>query len=833
MAAAGGSQVEKKGAEGRRTPGLEEPGKAYRRLVEGLRSEYFFYQHGPDGVFTYVSPSIRSVLGYTQENFLKHYTSYLTDNPVNNEVVRHTRQSLRGRRQPPYRVEIFHKDGRPRWLEVLEVPVWDKERRRYMVEGIAHDVTGKMEAMNELREYRARVEELAEERTAELKAIFENTPVSLTLLDEGLNILRTNSGPPGSRFIGEALKCFNAECGRCGRGKRCPDCDLRRMAAATLRTGRGISRVQTELTNREGRRMVYLVSTAVIRRGGKKRLLMCLDDITGQKEAEDSLRRSEDFRRIVLSSVGDGIVVVDAGGRVQYMNEAAQGMLGWTLQELRGKPLHRAIHSRHGDGSPYPEAECPLYEAYALNKASVVQDEILWRADGAGMYARYSARPMVIDGRVFGAVMTFSDISERRRIERELLLNKERLQLQNSALVELGRKRKKLTADSGPAFREAAETAASALAADRVSIWTFSEDRSALDCSTAFDRITGRHAVIGRIRRSDCPAFFRHLDSGRLLTSDDEAQGGAIPEFARCLPAACRPGAVMLMPVTAGKKPYGVICAEKKAAPPAWRLDDRNMLGAVADFAAIALLGEEKAKLSAMKDFLTHTIVHDLKSPLVSIILAGQMLSDDGGKTLTESQKEMLSILNSQAETMKRMISDILDINRLEEGKLCLKRERLVPGELLRGAAASMRMLAESDGKRMVLKEAQRAEEVYGERDLLRRVLENLLANALKFSPSGSEIEAGLRPSGARGFSEFYVRDRGPGIPAEFREKVFEKFVQLDGPASAKWGGKGLGLAFCKLAVEAHGGRIWVEEAAGGGTLLAFSVPSRPPSGGK
>ncbi len=808
-----------------------EPGKRYRRLVEGLKTEYFFYQHGPDGVFTYVSPSIRSVLGYTQENFLKHYTRYLTDNPVNKEVVRHTVQSLKGRHQPPYRLEIFHKDGKPRWLEVLEVPVWDKARRCYMVEGIAHDITEKTEAMNELREYRARVEELAEERTAELKAIFENTPVSLTLLDEGLNILRTNSGPEGSRFIGEALKCFNSESGRCGRGKHCPECDLRRMAAATVRTGRGVSRVQAELTGLDGRRMVYLVSTAMIRSGGKKRLLLCLDDITGQKEAEESLRRSEDFRRIILRSVGDGIVVVDAGGRVQYMNEASEGMLGWTLRELRGKPLHKAIHSKRGNGSPYPETECPLYEAYALNKESVVQDEILWRSDGTGMYARYSARPMIIDGRVSGAVMTFSDISERRRIERELLLNKERLQLQNSALVELARKRKKFPADTELAFREAAETAASALAADRVSIWTFSEDRSCLLCGAAFDRISGRHSVMNRIRRSDCPMFFRHLDSGRLLSSDDEAAGPNLPEFIRCLPSSCRPGAVMVMPVTVGKKPYGVICAEKKAAPPAWRIDDRNLLGAVADFVAIALLGEEKARLSTMKDFLTHTIVHDLKSPLVSIILAGHMLSDDGGKPLSESQREVLSILNSQAEKMKRMISDILDINRLEEGKLSLRREKLGADELLRAAAGSMKILADSDGKRISLKASP--SQVYGERELLRRVLENLLSNALKFSPAGSEIEAGSRLSARAGYSEFYVRDRGPGIPREFREKVFEKFVQLEGAASGKWGGKGLGLAFCKLAVEAHGGRIWVEDAAGGGTLLVFSVPSRPPAGAK
>jgi PAS domain S-box-containing protein len=101
----------------------------YRRLVENLQEEYFFYSHDTDGVFSYISPSITNILGYTQEEFLQHYTEYLTDHPINKYVVEQTNLSIRGIRQQSYEVEIYHNDGTPRRLEVSEVPVFDKEKK--------------------------------------------------------------------------------------------------------------------------------------------------------------------------------------------------------------------------------------------------------------------------------------------------------------------------------------------------------------------------------------------------------------------------------------------------------------------------------------------------------------------------------------------------------------------------------------------------------------------------------------------------------------------------------------------------------------------------------
>ena len=124
--------------------------KQYRRLVEALRDDYFFYTHDMNGVFTYISPSIKNVLGYTQEEIQVHFTEYLTDSPINKDVVGYTEQSIKGIKLPPYEVEVYHKDGSVHRLDVTEEPVLDKHGQVISVEGIAHDITKRIFAEKQL-----------------------------------------------------------------------------------------------------------------------------------------------------------------------------------------------------------------------------------------------------------------------------------------------------------------------------------------------------------------------------------------------------------------------------------------------------------------------------------------------------------------------------------------------------------------------------------------------------------------------------------------------------------------------------------------------------------
>lgn len=120
---------------------LQESEQKYRRLVEGLQSDYIFYAFDTDCAFTYISPSVNDVLGYPQDNFCNNYRDYFTDNPINRNVASHTKLSLKGEKAPPYEMEMYHKDGTIRIFEVTEVPILDKKQRVIAVEGIARDIT--------------------------------------------------------------------------------------------------------------------------------------------------------------------------------------------------------------------------------------------------------------------------------------------------------------------------------------------------------------------------------------------------------------------------------------------------------------------------------------------------------------------------------------------------------------------------------------------------------------------------------------------------------------------------------------------------------------------
>ncbi len=124
--------------------------KKYRRLVEALRDDYFFYTRDTNGMFTYISPSIENVLGYTQQEIKVHFTEYLTDSPINHAAVGYTEQSMKGIKLPPYEVEIYHKNGSINRLEVTEEPVLDKQGQVTAVEGIANDITKRIFAERQL-----------------------------------------------------------------------------------------------------------------------------------------------------------------------------------------------------------------------------------------------------------------------------------------------------------------------------------------------------------------------------------------------------------------------------------------------------------------------------------------------------------------------------------------------------------------------------------------------------------------------------------------------------------------------------------------------------------
>jgi signal transduction histidine kinase len=226
-------------------------------------------------------------------------------------------------------------------------------------------------------------------------------------------------------------------------------------------------------------------------------------------------------------------------------------------------------------------------------------------------------------------------------------------------------------------------------------------------------------------------------------------------------------------------------------------------------------------KLEKLRDDLVHMIVHDLKSPLVGISGFMELLGSTGH--LDERQHSYLDKAAGSASTLLNMINSLLDVSRLESGSLTLNRAEHDMRRIIDGAIENLG--SQTLGRDIRRTEPDEPISVNCDSELIERVVINLLTNALRYSP----VEAPIEVIVAREDDTIVVRvkDFGQGIPVEFRETVFEKFGQVQLRQNRQKYSTGLGLTFCKLAVEAHQGRIGVESEVGKGSEFHFSLPVR------
>jgi len=237
-------------------------------------------------------------------------------------------------------------------------------------------------------------------------------------------------------------------------------------------------------------------------------------------------------------------------------------------------------------------------------------------------------------------------------------------------------------------------------------------------------------------------------------------------------------------------------------------------------------LNESYKKLEALeqlKDSLTHMIVHDLNNPLT--VISGELQLLMMAKTeFNVEQKESLNLAFASTEDLKRMISNLLDINKMEENKLKLNYEKFNLEDLAQDVINQMNAITGIENKTVFLEATRNTPEMSADKELIRRTIANLVNNAVKHSPSGGNIL--IKTFFKEKDNNFYiqVKDSGEGIPEEYLNRIFDKFVQVEN-RKAKMG-HGLGLTFCKMAVEAHGGKIWAESELDKGSTFYFTIPA-------
>jgi signal transduction histidine kinase len=214
-------------------------------------------------------------------------------------------------------------------------------------------------------------------------------------------------------------------------------------------------------------------------------------------------------------------------------------------------------------------------------------------------------------------------------------------------------------------------------------------------------------------------------------------------------------------------------------------------------------------------------VVHDMRTPLTSILTGLETVLELG--SLNEGQRECLDMAIQGGETLLTMINDVLDVSKMEEGSVPLNRAPLAVSELIRDAVAQVENLARAKGLALSVLVEEDLPEIAADRDKLCRTLVNLLGNAVKFTPRDGQLS--VHASSVLGELRIAVADTGEGIPREAFSRIFEKFGQVEERREGRLRSTGLGLTFCKLAVEAHGGRISVESEPGAGSTFTFAIP--------
>ena len=253
------------------------------------------------------------------------------------------------------------------------------------------------------------------------------------------------------------------------------------------------------------------------------------------------------------------------------------------------------------------------------------------------------------------------------------------------------------------------------------------------------------------------------------------------------------------------------------------RSDSGELLGA-----AVVLSDVTKFHLvDQLKSDMISTVSHELKTPLTSLQMVVHLLLEEAVGPLTPKQTELLLAARQDSDRLLGMINDLLDLTRIEQGRVALDQEAVDPSALVHDAVERNRAGAEDAGIAVVCQLEPGLPPVLVDRERIEHVFDNLMSNALRHTDRGGTIT--LRAVPGEGAVEFSIEDTGEGIAPQFLARIFDKFYRA--PGGKRQGGAGLGLAIVREIILAHGGRIEASSTPGKGTTFTFSLPAAPEQG--
>jgi PAS domain S-box-containing protein len=541
--------------------------------------------------------------------------------------------------------------------------------------------------------------------------------------------------------------------------------------------------------------------------------------LAAARRATGEVERAYREREELLDAATDGIYSADREHRCVFVNRAAAELLGWRPEEMIGRNAHQLFHHSRPDGTPYPEEECPIFRATRTGRPVQVDDEVLWRRDGTPLPVAYASSPVFRGGEAVGAVVRFTDITEQKRATEGLRLLAEAGRLLTASLLDV---EETLRAVARMAVPQLAEMAMVDLVEDgcvrRIAASHADERAAALfERARAFPPRLGDGGPQAEVIRTGRPLLVREVD---------EAWIGSLrrgPEHAEVV-RALAPRSLVVVPLRAHEEVLGTLTLVRGAARPPFEERDRELAEELGRRAALAVenarLYDAARRATRARDDMLSVVSHDLRNPVHTVFMSAafllEILPED-----RQLERGQAAVIKRAAERANRLIQDLLDITRIESGRLVLDRLPQRAQPIADEAIDQASLAAAERGIVLERGETDPQARVDADRDRVLQALGNLIGNALKFTPSGGRVSVSVRGEGD--VVRISVADTGPGIPAAQLPRLFDRYWQASG---ADRRGVGLGLSIVKGIAQAHGGEVRVESVEGAGSTFTLLLPA-------
>jgi PAS domain S-box-containing protein len=571
----------------------------------------------------------------------------------------------------------------------------------------------------------------------------------------------------------------------------------------TLKTGK-ISLAQHWHYLKDGQKRYIDISTVPMRneKGEIIQVLHTSRDITEQKGLQDKLQESEEKYRHLFEKTQAGMYRsrID-GSAILDVNKKWLQILGYSKEEIAGKSASIIWAN--------PQKREPFIQQ--LKEKGVIVDyevELLTKV-GEIRTCLVSASIFPAQGIIEGTII---DITERKKTEEvlrkyltELEIANEKLRL---AMNEIQEKDQRLldTNEELEAALHQAEAQRELVLAERnrldAVIQGMGEGVLVIDKKKDVELMNERaKEILGFSDQGEIPEGYKKSFILRLWKELRESKGKIIKKEMNLE----RPREAILL-VTLAR-----FTKEEE--------EEEGFVAILRDVTA-------EKQIEQMKSDFVANVSHEIRSPLAPMKDALGIVLDGTAGELNEQQKRFLAILDTNMHRLGRLIDDLLDLSKIQAGRLELKKEKVDTIRLLEEVAASMRFLAEKKNIELSFDFPEDLPQTYCDRDRIIQVMLNLITNAIKFTPEGGQVSVKVSEYQSvkeKDVIQVAVSDSGPGMSAEETDTLFDRFKQLSHPEAIK--GTGLGLALSKAIIQMHGGRIWVESQVGKGSTFKFTLP--------